>query len=254
MQQKLVLCMMTHDVSFIFLHGFLGRAETRFAGRTFEYFRGLRSVVAATGIDAHVPQMPLITGIEERAEHVQPLLNEITSAKVVLVGVSMGGLVARALASRHDPEHRITTVATIATPHRGSPQADRTLAGNTRLPGYLVEQFRPALHDLTVAEARAFNARTPDRDDVRYLSWAFARDNNEMPGLFKKRQQRIFELEGPNDGLVSVQSASWGKLMEIERADHLECIGWSPAFAKKEIARPYDQQGLWRRVIAACLC
>jgi triacylglycerol lipase len=241
------------DVSFIFLHGFLGRAETRFAGRTFEYFRGLSAVVAETGINAHVPQMPMITGIEDRAEHVQLLLKTITASQVVLVGVSMGGLVARALATRHDPDHRIRTVATIATPHHGSPQADRTLSGKSRLPGYLVNQFRPALHDLTLAEAKFFNARTPDREDIRYLSWAFARDGAEMPALFKKRQQRIFELEGPNDGLVSVRSATWGTFMGTERADHLECIGWSPAFAKKDISRPYNQMALWQRVIETCL-
>ena len=74
-----------------------------------------------------------------------------------------------------------------------------------------------------------------------------------MPALFKKRQQRIFELEGPNDGLVSVRSATWGTFMGTERADHLECIGWSPAFAKKDISRPYNQMALWQRVIETCL-
>ncbi len=245
--------MMTRDVSFIFLHGFLGRAETRIAGHTFEYFRGLREVVNETGIDAYVPQMAVSTGIESRAVAVSAFMDNIRSTHLILVGVSMGGLVARALACRYDPGHRIKTVATIATPHHGSPLADRALSGDTRTPGFVVDKFRPALHDLTLAETRAFNARTPNRADVRYLSWSFSRDSAEMPTLLKKRQQRIFALEGPNDGLVSVQSANWGEAMAPERADHLECIGWSPAFAKKTIARPYDQQGLWRRVIAACL-
>jgi len=245
--------MASKDVSFIFLHGFLGRAETRFAGRTFEYFRGLRAVVRETGIDAHVPQMPVSTGIEGRAKAVRTVMDEIKSSGIILVGVSMGGLVARALASRYDPDHRISTVATIATPHHGSPLADYALSGETRTPGFVVNKFRPALHDLTLAEASAFNAKTPDRADVRYLSWAFARPNTEMPPLFKKRQHRIFTLEGPNDGLVSVKSATWGEAKTPERADHLETIGWSPAFANKTTARPFDQQGLWRRVIAECL-
>ncbi|MEX0693637.1 MAG: alpha/beta fold hydrolase [Rhodospirillales bacterium] len=247
--ETLRLVMESDDVSFIFLHGFLGRAETRIAGHTFEYFRGLNAVVAEAGVDAYAPQMPLKTGIEDRALNVRPLLSTLTTPHIVLVGVSMGGLVARALASRHDPACRVRSVVTIATPHRGSPLADRMLAGDSWLPGFLVDQFRPALHDLTLAEAKTFNARTPDRPDVSYHSWAFARDDAEMPPLFKKRQQRIFALEGPNDGLVSVHSATWGKFMGTERADHLECIGWSPAFANKDIGRPYNQMALWRRVI-----
>lgn len=240
------------DPGFIFLHGFLGRAETRVLGYTFEYFRGLNAVIAETGIAAVIPQMPGRAGIEPRAVRAAAAMDRLQASNIAVVGVSMGGLVARALATHHDPEKRIRTVVSIATPHRGSPLADRALSTDTRLPGWLVDQFAPAFHDLSAAGARAFNARAPDRDDVRYLSWGFSRERAEMPLMLKRRQQHIAEIEGPNDGMVSVASSRWSEAFTEGRADHFETIGWSPKRADPKTGRPFDQQQLWRDVIRAC--
>ena len=237
---------------FIFLHGFLGRAETRIAGMTFEYFRGLNAVLRETGMTAIIPKMPGRAGVEARAARAALEMAHMPMAELAVVGVSMGGLVARAMAAHHDPDRRIRTVVTIATPHRGSPLADRALSAETRLPGWLVDQFAPAFHDLSAAGARTFNTRTADRGDVRYLSWGFSRENTEMPLILKRRQQRIFELEGPNDGMVSVASSRWGSQFTEGRADHFETIGWSPRRADPKTGRPFDQQQLWRDVIRAC--
>ncbi len=243
--------MASDDHAFIFLHGFMGRAETRVFGKTFEYFRGLGDVVREVGITAQVPQMPYRAGIDARAAAVRPVLDALPNKQIVLVGVSMGGLVARALASRYDPEQRVKAVITIATPHRGSPLADRALSAETRLPGWIVDQFRPAFEDLSKAGAEKFNQTTSDRTDVRYLSWGFSRDNAEMPIMLKRRHMQIAALEGPNDGMVSVASAKWGEQFTHGRADHFETIGWSPKFKDASSQRPFDQKQLWRVVITA---
>lgn len=239
-------------LGFIFLHGFLGRAETKLAGITFEYFRGLRDVATEFGIELAVPQMPHLSGIDDRAESVRSILEKMQAEKVAIVGNSMGGLVARALAVRHDHDKRIRVVASVCTPHWGSPIADRTLAGESRIPDFVVAFLEDAVSDLSVMSAETFNDATPDRPDVTYLSWAAARPNDEMPFWFKKREAYIFEREGENDGLVSVASARWGTFVEKVRADHIETIGWSPAPADPGIGRPFDQVALWRRVIERC--
>ncbi len=117
------------------------------------------------------------------------------------------------------------------------------------MPKFAIDLFKDAVHDLSVFNADAFNLATPNRADVDYYSWAFARNADEMPMLLKSRAQKIFEIEGPNDGLVSVKSARWGECALIQRGDHLESIGWSPARSNSKTARPYDQIDLWRQVI-----
>jgi len=238
---------------FIFLHGFLGRAETRIAGRTFEYFRGLRDVADTFDIELEVPQMPGRTGVADRADVAAQTMAKMKASRIVLVGNSMGGLVARTLAHELDPEHRVQSVITVATPHRGSPLADMALEGESGMPDFIVDLFKAAVHDLSVFNADAYNAATPNRPDINYLSWAFARDVDEMPMLLKSRAQKIFDIEGPNDGLVSVRSATWGNCAPFQRGDHLESIGWSPALSNAKTARPYDQTNLWRDVIQAGL-
>lgn len=237
------------DTGFIFLHGFLGRAETQIAGHTFEYFRGLRGVAEKFDIEIAVPQMPGRTGVADRAEVASQAMSQMQTSNIVLVGNSMGGLVARALAHEFDSDHRVRSVLTIATPHHGSPLANLALEGEGGLPKFVVDLFKAAVHDLSVFNADAFNLATPNRADVDYHSWAFARNINEMPMLLKSRAQKIFEIEGPNDGLVSVKSATWGTCAPIQRGDHLESIGWSPALSNPKNARPYDQTALWRQVI-----
>lgn len=237
------------EIGFIFLHGFLGRAETQIAGRTFEYFRGLRAIAQEFDVELAVPQMPGRTGVADRANVASQAITQMKASKIVLVGNSMGGLVARILAHEFDPDHRVKNVITIATPHRGSPLADLALEGEGGLPKFIVDLFKDAVHDLSVFNAGAFNLATPNRADVDYASWAFARNADEMPVLLKSRAQKIFEIEGPNDGLVSVKSATWGECAPIQRGDHLESIGWSPARSNAKTARPYDQVDLWRQVI-----
>ena len=241
--------MTNSKTGFIFLHGFLGRAETRIAGRTFEYFRGLRDVTETFDIELAVPQMPGRTGVADRANVAAQTMAAMQADRIVLVGNSMGGLVARTLAHELDPAHRVQRVITVATPHRGSSLADMALEGESGMPDFIVDLFKAAVHDLSVFNADAYNAATPNRADVDYHSWAFARDIDEMPMLLKSRAQKLLENEGPNDGLVSVQSATWGNCAPIQRGDHLESIGWSPALKNSKTARPYDQTRLWRDVI-----
>ncbi len=240
------------DTVFVFLHGFLGRAQTNVAGMTFEYFRGLRDVAAAAGERIVTPQMPGRAGIADRALIAKAVIDSTAAERIVLVGMSMGGLVARELAARHDPDGRVAMVATLTTPHRGSPIADRALKGESRIPDAIVDLFDAAVRDLSLVGADEFNAATPDRADVTYLSWACARPNSEMPPWFKSRQTYIEEREGPNDGLVSVASATWGHLVNVERADHFEAIGWSLMPPEPAVQRPFEQRTLWAEIMRTC--
>lgn len=76
-----------------------------------------------------------------------------------------------------------------------------------------------AFECLTVESMRRFNEETPDADGVRYFSWGACYE----PGLidtWKWPHSVILEKEGPNDGLVSVESAKWVSAQD----DSLVCV------------------------------
>jgi triacylglycerol lipase len=71
-----------------------------------------------------------------------------------------------------------------------------------------------------------FNEQTPDVEGVRYFSWGAWYE----PGLidtWKYPHSVIMEQEGPNDGLVSVESSRWGQYLgTLEDVNHLDLVGW----------------------------
>ncbi|KAJ8602600.1 hypothetical protein MRB53_042399 [Persea americana] len=133
------------------------------------------------------------------------------------------------------PNVRVLSLTTIATPHRGSAFADYIFAqiGATNLPKLyrLLETFHfetGAFRQLTQTYmAESFNPRTPDLPGVRYYSYGAAM----RPGLtsvFRKSHRVIERAEGPNDGLVSVDSSQWGEYKgTLNHVSHLDLINWT---------------------------
>lgn len=72
-----------------------------------------------------------------------------------------------------------------------------------------------------------FNPKTPDDEHVRYFSYGAMFE----PGLwsaFRQTHGIVKELEGPNDGLVSVESAKWGTYKgTLVGVSHLDLINWT---------------------------
>ena len=95
---------------------------------------------------------------------------------------------------------------------------------------------------------KAFNAQVVDDPEVKYYSWGASFE----PGLldtFKWPHSVILAKEGPNDGLVSVQSAKWGEyrgtLLDVNHLDL--CVSSSPLFAEQDMAPGMSgAHGLWR--------
>jgi hypothetical protein len=132
---------------------------------------------------------------------------------------------------------KVLSVTTIATPHRGSSFADHflhELLGASRLPQLLsMLELLPngggdgsAFSCLTLSEMAKFNANVPDVPDVKYFSWGAVYE----PGLidtWKYPHGVILEKEGPNDGLVSIESAKWGTYLgTLHGVNHLDLVGW----------------------------
>ena len=117
-----------------------------------------------------------------------------------------------------DRTFKVLSLTTIATPHRGSAFASHFLdtIGPSRLPSVLsLLDLLPngggdgkAFESLTIDKMKVFNENVPDVGGVKYFSWGATYD----PGIidtWRYPHSVIMEKEGPNDGLVSVESSKW---------------------------------------------
>src|SRR5262249_34293521 len=113
--------------------------------------------------------------------------------------------------------------------HRGSSFADW---GINRLQRVVKPIFdflgmpTQAFYDLTTASCRAFNERTPDAPGVRYFSVAARHDGALFTPEWILPYHIVFEQEGPNYGVVSVGSASYGECVDVWEGDHFSLVNW----------------------------
>lgn len=226
----------------VLAHGLMGFDELRLAGRFLsgvQYWRGIKEVLKANDIEVITTSVPATGSIEARARALKhEIATKAAGKDVNIIAHSMGGLDARHLISQLKPKpFKIMSLTTIATPHRGSSAADIIFReiGQEHLAGIykLLDRMNiesGAFSQLTRAYLRnEFNPANPDDPSVRYFSYG-ASARPSLFSIFRISHDLIEELEGPNDGLVSVASSKWGKdgyrgtLMGVT---HLDLINWT---------------------------
>lgn len=133
------------------------------------------------------------------------------------------------------PNVKVLSLTTVATPHRGSSFADYMFKqiGMTNIPKlYKVLEFfgmeTGAFRQLTREYmANNYNPRTPDVEGVKYYSYGAAFQPH-LTSVFRKSHSVIESIEGPNDGLVSVESSHWGTYKgTLNHVSHLDLINWT---------------------------
>jgi triacylglycerol lipase len=207
----------------------------------------LVETLSMSGRNIHAPIVHPYNTVEERAVQWMSHLDELGPNKksgIHLIAFSSGGLDARYLISHLGGYEFVKTLTTISTPHLGSSLAEYILErpasiqkgvtamadwmGN-RLVGPDVSASKRSLERLTPTYmTEIFNPRTPDHPDVRYRSWAGAAGVGTtipiMP-LLRLSNRVVFDREGPNDGIVSVSSATRPAYCGTLDADHARQIG-----------------------------
>ncbi|KAJ6140169.1 hypothetical protein N7471_006655 [Penicillium samsonianum] len=208
----------------VLAHGLLGFDELRLAGPYLpgvQYWRGIKEALMARGIDVITATVPPSGSIEARAEQLARNIEAEAQGKDV-------NIIA----------HSMLFIRLPANCLAGSSVADYVLdqIGADRLP-----QIYYALNRLSVETGafsqltrkymtETFNPNTPDMDDVRYFSYGAAVEPS-IWSAFRLSHRVLAEIEGPNDGLVSVSSSRWGgdagykgTLMGVS---HLDLINWT---------------------------
>ena len=196
-------------------------------------YYGQQDCWASTAVNA--------AALKERAEEI---LRETGAEKLNLVAHSKGGLEARMLASSLGFGDRIASITTIATPHRGSKTVDQLFAipkglfhiaafavnNWIRLVGDRKPDFLEVCKGFTTAHMEEFNRQNPDVPGIFYQSYACVMSHPFSDINLSTANFVVGRIEGPNDGLVSVESARWGERCTVLRANgfrgisHLDAI------------------------------
>lgn len=219
----------------VLVHGFAGLDRLMPCRRpAAEYFPGIAARLRRLGVTVHAPRLSPSAGVEVRAAELAAAVDGL--GPVHLIGHSLGGLDAR-----HAVTHLGTlaaTVTTVGTPHRGSPVADWAVR--------LVK--RGAVRDLTTAACERFNRDTPDVPGVRYFSVAGVIGPGWLTAGWAAPHRLVRRVDGPNDGVVSVASATWGERCDTWPGDHLNLVNWPNRRMLKRAAWP-DRGGDYLRLL-----
>ena len=223
----------------VLVHGFSGFKSIG----PVNYWMDIPSVLEQNGFEVFVVQDKAWATVEERAQEAKnQILAQYPDPRVKLnvLGHSMGGLDIRYMITGLGMGDRVVSATTMGTPHHGSSVAD-IVFGITPSPIFAAVNavFKLFGFDLTGGKQlttvyceQQFNPSTPDDPRVAYFSWTGAADllgsgtkHSIIEPVLYVTWGILQNLEGDNDGLVSVKSAQWGQFQGVVAGDHLNEVG-----------------------------
>lgn len=221
----------------LLIHGLNCRDDWIFSywGRMADILREHGATVYLSGQDAWGSVPGNARALLSRGE---AILAETGSEKLNLIAHSKGGLEARYLVSTLGFAPKAASLTTICTPHHGSKAAaewlgrkrvcgfvGRRLEGFWRARGDRDPDFWAAAAALTPEAMARFNQENPDSPLVYYQSWGARLDS---PGWdpMDRLQLWLTRADAPTDGLVSPESAVWGRWRgALEGVSHQDGVG-----------------------------
>ncbi|KAK1150014.1 lipase 2 [Aspergillus melleus] len=186
----------------VLAHGLLGFDELRLAGPYLpgvQYWRGIKEALSMKGVQVITATVPPSGSIEMRAEEL---------ARDIAVGAQGKdvNIIAHSMIGDDRLAQLYYALGLLKVETGAFSQLTREYMENT------------------------FNPNTPDVDDVRYFSYG-ASMQPSFWSVFRQSHRILEQLEGFNDGLVSVASSRWGgeagykgTLLDVS---HLDLINWS---------------------------
>ena len=219
------------DAPIVLAHGLFGFTRLGLGPLTItSYFRGIPESLQAAGNRVLVTRVPPIAGVEDRARRLgEQILRAFPDQPVHVIGHSMGGLDARRLLADSSWSNRVLSLTTIGTPHLGSTLADFAKLKFGRIWRLLISLgIDPqGCLDVTRRAARRFHRRHPTPDNVPCFCIAGDPPAETVCWPLQRTHSALLELEGPNDGLVSVESANaFGTPLPSWPVDHLRQMNW----------------------------
>ncbi|QPG75566.1 hypothetical protein FOA43_002921 [Brettanomyces nanus] len=229
-------------------------ADSEDAGglQLFEYWHGIKQSLEKQGCQVLVAKVPPFANIQTRARALDAFIQgKATSwqrkhhskekVKFNLVAHSMGGMDCRYLISKLEHNnYEVVSLTTISTPHRGTYAADFVMQ---RAPKELIDRHFPSIRQLTREYSARFNDKVRDDPTVKYFSFG-ASANPKFLNMYYLPWSLISVEEGPNDGMVSINSCKWGKYMGcLNGVDHKQLINWMGGIKRLKTAIGIQDKG-----------
>jgi len=162
---------------------------------------------------------------------VEQVLTKTGSAKVNLIAHSKGGVEARYMIASLGMADKVASLTTISTPHAGSQTIDKVLGWpdfllrivsffvniSSRIGGDKKPDFYVAVQSLSTAYMEDFNIANPDDSGVYYQSFAGELSAPTGDLILCLPAYWVKSVEGPNDGMVTVESAKWTNFRGVLR-------------------------------------
>ena len=229
------------------------------------YFHKVSEDLNGQGFPVYKPVTDAWNGSDIRAKQLATYVDDVLACscaqKVNLLAHSQGGIDARLLVAGMGYHDRVATVATVSSPHHGTPIADVILGFEDGPVDILAGVFnlffgfiyndsefplavQKGLRWCSVQSMKLFNKDYPDHPDVAYYSYAgftnlfsnptqackggalpIPKTGDMVPPEFWASYYFLGGFGKPNDGLVTVASARWGTFRGCVAADHLDQVG-----------------------------
>ena len=203
---------------------------------SFTYFYRIEEHLRSHGYTVLVPHLTAYDRIENRAMEIKNFVESLGFEKVNLFGHSLGGVDARYAITKLGLHKKVASLTTISSPHHGSMAVDVILGV---LPCKVCEladrvmqkvgwRFEVFIQMSKKYMEEVFNPNVPDAEGVKYFSWSAKASlfgKNRVAPFMLPLYLIIYFTEGANDGMVSVESAKWGKWLGVLDGDHYGVIG-----------------------------
>jgi len=195
-------------------------AGVNYWGRIPAYLEGRGAAIRYGGTDGW---SSVAQGGADLKATVEKVLAETGSEKVNIIAHSKGGLDARYMIASLGMAGKVASLTTISTPHHGSKVLDtilkapdeafRAVAAPVNLFCRIIGDKNPDFHrgvlDMSRGYMAQFNQENPDQPGVYYQSFAGQLYAPASDILLCWPAYWIKVEDGPNDALVSVESAQW---------------------------------------------
>lgn len=218
-----------------------------------DYWWGIEDALEDEGAEVYVTAVNAMDSTEAKAAQFREQFLQILaisgSSKANIIGHSHGGIYTRYAASNLGLADKIASHTSYCSPQRGSAVADVLLgllpdSGEWLVGSVLDYAYAFVLGDTnpdSLANAYAvsrpymndvFNPNVPNQSQIYYQSYATKVKYAASDIVLTPTWLLLLAYEGPNDGLVAVNSAKWGNYRGVDSGSwwgpgvtHINAIG-----------------------------